>query len=87
MIKDVNNTWPVFSSIEVDAVKRVLESGKVNYWTGQEGKLTRFQNTFDRINFNRTKNRPRIIYIFNHKKYTTKIHNNKQSSSKNSEFF
>jgi dTDP-4-amino-4,6-dideoxygalactose transaminase len=31
-------TWPVFASDERDAVRRVLESGKVNYWTGTEGR-------------------------------------------------
>ncbi|MCB0826011.1 MAG: DegT/DnrJ/EryC1/StrS aminotransferase family protein [Armatimonadetes bacterium] len=30
--------WPVFSPEEVAAVTRVLESGKVNYWTGTEGR-------------------------------------------------
>jgi dTDP-4-amino-4,6-dideoxygalactose transaminase len=28
--------WPVFSSEEAQAVARVLASGRVNYWTGQE---------------------------------------------------
>ena len=30
--------WPSFSQDEIDAVTRVLESGKVNYWTGDEGR-------------------------------------------------
>ncbi|MBB5066459.1 DegT/DnrJ/EryC1/StrS aminotransferase family protein [Granulicella mallensis] len=30
--------WPSFSQEEVAAVTRVLESGKVNYWTGDEGR-------------------------------------------------
>jgi len=29
-------SWPSFSRQEVDAVSRVLHSGKVNYWTGDE---------------------------------------------------
>ena len=29
-------SWPVFEADEIDAVRRVLESGKVNYWTGTE---------------------------------------------------
>jgi dTDP-4-amino-4,6-dideoxygalactose transaminase len=29
--------WPLFSADEIEAVRRVLESGKVNYWTGPEG--------------------------------------------------
>ncbi len=30
--------WPVFSQEEIDATSKVLSSGKVNYWTGEEGK-------------------------------------------------
>lgn len=30
--------WPVFADDEIAAVERVLRSGKVNYWTGDEGK-------------------------------------------------
>jgi dTDP-4-amino-4,6-dideoxygalactose transaminase len=30
--------WPHFDSDEIEAAVRVLESGKVNYWTGQEGR-------------------------------------------------
>ena len=30
--------WPSFSCDEIAAAVRVLESGKVNYWTGDEGK-------------------------------------------------
>ncbi|MBN1470746.1 MAG: DegT/DnrJ/EryC1/StrS aminotransferase family protein [Syntrophaceae bacterium] len=32
-------SWPFFAQDEIAAVKRVLQSGKVNYWTGQEGRL------------------------------------------------
>ena len=28
--------WPVFDEDEIDAVTRVLKSGRVNYWTGEE---------------------------------------------------
>jgi dTDP-4-amino-4,6-dideoxygalactose transaminase len=31
--------WPVFADDEIEAVLAVLRSGKVNYWTGQEGRL------------------------------------------------
>ena len=31
--------WPYFSEDEIEAVTRVLKSGKVNYWTGEEGHL------------------------------------------------
>ncbi|MCS1411966.1 MAG: GDP-perosamine synthase [Verrucomicrobia subdivision 3 bacterium] len=31
-------TWPSFSDREIEAVGRILRSGKVNYWTGSEGK-------------------------------------------------
>src|SRR5260221_1417222 len=30
--------WPVFAADEIEAVSRVLASGKVNYWTGDESK-------------------------------------------------
>src|SRR5579864_3590288 len=30
--------WPYFARDEVSAASRVLESGKVNYWTGDEGR-------------------------------------------------
>jgi dTDP-4-amino-4,6-dideoxygalactose transaminase len=30
--------WPAFSHEELAAAQRVLESGKVNYWTGDEGR-------------------------------------------------
>jgi len=29
--------WPWFAEDEIEAVERVLRSGKVNYWTGEEG--------------------------------------------------
>lgn len=31
--------WPFFACDEVDAASAVLKSGKVNYWTGEEGRL------------------------------------------------
>ena len=31
-------TWPYFEHDEIEAVARILRSGKVNYWTGEEGK-------------------------------------------------
>jgi dTDP-4-amino-4,6-dideoxygalactose transaminase len=31
--------WPHFAQDEVEAALRVLRSGKVNYWTGEEGRL------------------------------------------------
>jgi len=36
--------WPHFEIDEIEAVTRVLESGKVNYWTGQEGR--KFESEF-----------------------------------------
>jgi dTDP-4-amino-4,6-dideoxygalactose transaminase len=36
--------WPYFASDEIEAVTSVLRSGKVNYWTGQEGRL--FESEF-----------------------------------------
>jgi dTDP-4-amino-4,6-dideoxygalactose transaminase len=32
-------SWPQFERDEIDAAVRVLQSGKVNYWTGEEGRL------------------------------------------------
>jgi dTDP-4-amino-4,6-dideoxygalactose transaminase len=36
--------WPSFAPDEINAVGRVLQSGKVNYWTGDEGR--RFEAEF-----------------------------------------
>ncbi|WP_148202577.1 DegT/DnrJ/EryC1/StrS family aminotransferase [Syntrophus aciditrophicus] len=30
--------WPYFSTDELDAAMRILQSGQVNYWTGKEGR-------------------------------------------------
>jgi len=38
--------WPHFEADEIEAVTSVLRSGKVNYWTGQEGRL--FETEFAR---------------------------------------
>lgn len=32
-------TWPTFDEDEISKVSQVLASGKVNYWTGEEGRL------------------------------------------------
>src|ERR1700722_12090806 len=31
--------WPCFESAEIEAVASVLKSGRINYWTGEEGRL------------------------------------------------
>jgi dTDP-4-amino-4,6-dideoxygalactose transaminase len=31
--------WPCFGSEEIDAACAVLRSGRVNYWTGEQGRL------------------------------------------------
>lgn len=36
--------WPVFSGEEIEAVTGVLRSGRVNYWTGEEGR--KFEREF-----------------------------------------
>src|SRR5689334_3962820 len=36
--------WPVFGPDEVEAVAAVLQSGRVNYWTGEEGR--KFESEF-----------------------------------------
>ena len=33
-----NKTWPIFSKKEVEISSKILRSGKVNYWTGSQGK-------------------------------------------------
>lgn len=38
MLNTQLSPWPSFSQNEIDAVSRVLQSNKVNYWTGQEGR-------------------------------------------------
>ena len=32
------SSWPHFDKKEIDAVSKILSSGKVNYWTGNECK-------------------------------------------------
>lgn len=34
-----NEMWPNYSSQEINLVKKILQSNKVNYWTGQQCKL------------------------------------------------
>lgn len=36
--------WPSYAQDEIDAVSRVMSSGEVNYWTGQEGR--RFEEEY-----------------------------------------
>jgi dTDP-4-amino-4,6-dideoxygalactose transaminase len=33
------DNWPYFDKDEIDAATAILKSGKVNYWTGEEGRL------------------------------------------------
>jgi len=41
-MKDISNAhfarWPIFEDDEIEAVRDILISGKVNYWTGEEGR-------------------------------------------------
>ncbi len=39
--------WPKFETEEIEAAVRVLKSGRVNYWTGEEGKS--FESEFARF--------------------------------------
>ena len=39
-----NSKWPSYSELEADAVRDVLLSNKVNYWTGDEGR--QFESEF-----------------------------------------
>ena len=38
------SNWPLYSKEEIETVSKVLESGKVNYWTGDQGK--KFEEEF-----------------------------------------
>ena len=38
-VEELTANWPHYDEDEISAVLRVLQSGKVNYWTGQEGRL------------------------------------------------
>lgn len=44
MLNGVFSPWPSFSEEEGDAVRSVLLSNKVNYWTGSEGR--KFETDF-----------------------------------------
>ena len=45
--KRVLPSWPMFGREEIDAALATLQSGRVNYWTGEEGK--RFEQEFARF--------------------------------------
>ena len=38
MTASLDTRWPVFSDDEIEAAAQVLRSGKVNYWTGDQGR-------------------------------------------------
>ncbi len=38
MLNTQLSPWPSFSEEEISAVSQVLQSNKVNYWTGQQGR-------------------------------------------------
>ena len=38
LVTGVNAPWPYFADDEIEAAVKVLQSGKVNYWTGEEGR-------------------------------------------------
>ena len=37
--------WPFYDQEQIDKVNQIIRSGKVNYWTGSEGKL--FEKEFE----------------------------------------
>jgi hypothetical protein len=41
--KETFPPWPFFDIDEIAAVVNVLQSGNVNYWTGEEGRCRSFQ--------------------------------------------
>lgn len=49
MLNTPFSPWPSFTEEEAEAAKNVILSNKVNYWTGQEGRLfeTEFADYFD----------------------------------------
>ena len=46
MINNKFSPWPSFTNEEIESVKNVLSSNKVNYWTGSETKLFEKEITF-----------------------------------------
>ena len=38
MLNTALSPWPAYSDEEIEAVDQVLRSGRVNYWTGTEGR-------------------------------------------------
>ena len=40
-------SWPSYTQKEIEAVTRVLQSGKVNYWTGSECRI--FESEFSQF--------------------------------------
>ena len=44
MTSKIKNTWPAYSIEEANKTKKILLSGKVNYWTGAEGR--KFEEEF-----------------------------------------
>jgi dTDP-4-amino-4,6-dideoxygalactose transaminase len=38
LVRETYPSWPVFEEDEIEAVNAVLRSGRVNYWTGDEGR-------------------------------------------------
>src|SRR5690554_6922968 len=44
MTRPASPTWPIYADDEIEAVARVLRSGRVNQWTGPE--VGEFENDF-----------------------------------------
>ena len=44
MTSKIKNIWPAHSIEEANKIKKILLSGKVNYWTGSE--CRNFENEF-----------------------------------------
>src|SRR5664280_2574070 len=45
--KSLFSPWPYFAPDEIEAAVAVLQSGNVNYWTGEEGRL--FEREFAEV--------------------------------------
>ena len=46
-MKNLNSNWPCFDRIEAKKISKILLSNKVNYWTGNEGRL--FEKEFSKF--------------------------------------
>ena len=46
-MKNFDSSWPCFDRMEAKKINKILLSNKVNYWTGNEGRL--FEKEFSKF--------------------------------------